>query len=701
MVMNNDPSDRTYVPSRIFETGWLIAAVLVPLTFNPWGLNPFTPPKVAVLRTVVFGLTVTWAILVLASPRHRRTSAWTSPLLVPALALIGVQMAATALAVNPAFSLWGSVERGQGLLTVICYPLLGLIVAVMMRSTAQAYRLVAAVQLTAVPIVILAIAQIAGLDLGLLTDARSPVLSTLGRSNFVAAYLAMLMPLTLVQTASAAGRRPRLAWGLLLAAEGVVLVLTRVRAGWFAALVGLAVVLVLWFRRDLAMWWRRPALRVAVVAAGAGSTAAVIALARAGGSGAARLAIWQACLRLVFERPFLGYGPDALLLVFPRFYPPELVYHQGRGFLVDRAHDFLLDWSVAFGVLGLVAWLAVLWAVASTGIRQLGRDETGTNRNAIVIAALAAIAANTAGNFFSFDVTTTSTLTWLLLGTIVAMAAAKDRSASAESGRLPTWRRAVLVPLGIGLAAAILLFNLRPVVADVWMRRAHSQLAEGTSGAAVLAAEHAVRWWPREAQYFLRLAAISEQHARRDHMPESVDLETTETALLHAIALQPQRFDFWLELARLYTRWPGELDPEISERAHAAFGEAVRLAPQNATVFGSWGGWFLDQRNPAAAEGMFRKAVDLDATDVAAWTRLGEVQLGRGRPAEAAFSFERALEIAPDLTPALVGMAGAQWRMGDVEGAAATVERALEVEPENQAALDLADRFDGQPTPPH
>ena len=96
--MNIGPSDRTYLPSRVFETGWLIAAVLVPLTFNPWGQNPFEPPKVAVLRTVAFSLAVAWAVLVLAYPRHRSSSAWTNPLLVPALALIGVQTAATALA---------------------------------------------------------------------------------------------------------------------------------------------------------------------------------------------------------------------------------------------------------------------------------------------------------------------------------------------------------------------------------------------------------------------------------------------------------------------------------------------------------------------------------------------------------------------------------------------------------------------------
>jgi Tfp pilus assembly protein PilF/O-antigen ligase len=688
---------RACSPSRIFEAGWPLAAVFVPRVFNPWGQNPFATPKVALLRTIVFGLTVMWAVLVLASPRYRGQAARTNALLVPAIALIGVQMAATALAVNPAFSLWGSAERGQGLLTVVCYPLLGLIVAANMRHTAQAHRLAAAVQLTAVPIVVLAIAQIAGFDLGLQTDARSTAFSTLGRSNFVAAYLAMVLPLTLVQTARADGRLRRMAWGLLLAAEGVVLVLTRARAGWLAAVVGIAVVLVLWFRSELASWWRRPAMRFAIVTAGAGSAATVIALARLGGSGAARLAIWQACLRLVFERPFLGYGPDALLLVFPKYYPPELVYHQGRGFLVDRAHDFLLDWSVAFGMLGLVAWLAVLFSIASIAFHRLAGQGADTRRDAVVIAALAAVAANTAGNLFSFDVTTTSTLTWLLLGTITAMAVAENRSAGTEPDRLTTRRRAALVPLRFGLASAILLFNLRPVVADVWMGRSHRQLTDGDSEAAVHAAERAVRWWPREGEYFLRLAAISEQHARRDPAAESVDLEAAESALLCAIALQPQRFDFWLELARLYARWPGELDPDISERAHAAFDRASRLAPQDASVYGSWGALFLDEAKLAGAEAMFRKAADLDATDVAAWARLGEVQLRRDRPAEAAYSFERALETAPDLTPALVGLAGARLRMGDREGAAVMVERALEVAPEDEGTLDLADLLNVRP----
>lgn len=687
------------MPSRFFESGWLLAAVLVPIAVNPWGQNPFVPLKVAVLRTIVFGLVLAWALQALIPPRAARTTARTNPLLVPALCLIAVETAATVLAVNPPFSLWGSLERGQGLLTLVCYPLVGLIVASQMTDVRQARRLFSVVQVAAVPILLIAAGQFAGWDVGLVTDARSPIFSTLGRSNFVAAYLAMLMPLTLVW-AAAAGGRGRLGWGVLLAAETVVLVLTRVRAGWLAALVGITVVLGLSFRHQLVAWWRPPALRLAIVTTGSAAVAAGIAVARAGGSGAARLAIWQGCLRLLFERPFLGYGPDALLLVFPRVYSPELVYHQGREFLVDRAHTFALDWSVTVGVLGLVAWLAVLWTVATLVLGRLREGPTGGGSEPILIAALAAVAASFAGNLISFDVTATSTLTWLLLGTMTALAVSREPVAATPSGAPRAWRRPVLAVLGIGLGLSILLFNLRPVVADVWIRRANA-LASDHPVDAVRAAERAVQWWPREAQYFLGLAAIAEQHARQSSSDDEVDLRATEAALQHAVALQPQRFDLWLELGRLYARWPGASNVEIADRAHAAFREAVERAPQHAVVYGSWGGLLLAEGKVPAALEMFRKAVDLDATDFVAWTRLGEVQLAMGRVPEARFSFEQATAIAPQFVPPLIGLAEASLRMGELDGAAAAIGRVLEIEPENAAALDLADRLNGRSAPPH
>jgi cytochrome c-type biogenesis protein CcmH/NrfG len=209
----------------------------------------------------------------------------------------------------------------------------------------------------------------------------------------------------------------------------------------------------------------------------------------------------------------------------------------------------------------------------------------------------------------------------------------------------------------------------------------------------VHAAERAVQWWPREAQYFLALAAISERHALQTDNAGEIDLGATEAALERAIALQPQRFDLWLELGRLYARWPGQPDPVIAEHAHAAFREAVERAPNHAVVYGSWGELLLEQGNLPGALEMFRKAVDLDATDVAAWNRLGEIQLALGRVPEARFSFEQATALAPRLVQPLLGLAEAMSLMGEIDDAVAMVDRTLELEPENRAAQELAERL--------
>ena len=298
--------------------------------------------------------------------------------------------------------------------------------------------------------------------------------------------------------------------------------------------------------------------------------------------------------------------------------------------------------------------------------------------------------ANIAGNLIGFDETATSTLAWLLLGTMTALAVSHQPVAAKQSDAPRAWRRSILAILGIGLGLSILLFNLRPVVADSLIRSANS-LVSDHPGAAVRTAERAVQWWPRESQYFIALAGIAEQYARVSSDGEEVDLRTTEAALQRAIALQPQRFDLWLELGRFYARWPGPSpNRETAEQAHAAFREAVDRAPQHSVVYGSWGGLLQAEGQLPAALEMFRKAVDLDATDFAAWTNLGQIQLAVGRGPEARFSFERANAIAPRLVPPLIGLAEATLRMGEIDDAATAIDQALAIEPENEAALALA-----------
>ena len=152
-----------------------------------------------------------------------------------------------------------------------------------------------------------------------------------------------------------------------------------------------------------------------------GGLAAALWAGRAGGSPAARLTIWRVLLPLLAQRPLLGYGPDTLELVFPAVYPPELVYYQGRGILVDRAHNLLLDWAMTTGVMGVLAQSVLFASFFGLTWRAAQRTPDGRQR-ALLAGCLAAVGGAVVGNLVSFDVTATATATVLLLALGVGLA---------------------------------------------------------------------------------------------------------------------------------------------------------------------------------------------------------------------------------------------------------------------------------------
>ncbi len=309
-----------------------------------------------------------WLAAWLAGHRPRSLSRPVRNLLI---ALILVLTLATIVSANRPVAIFGSLDRAGGLLTQLCYLLLFWCVATQITAE-RSRQLLVVITLTAVPICLLGLAQAAGWQpLPVTTDARSLITTTLGRSNFTGAYLALLLPLTLAaaQLATHAGRRA--GYLALLGLEIIVIALTQARAAWIATAVGIS--LLLWLQHA-PRWPRRvrwlSGLGGLTVLAGA----LLLFLQRgiaSGGSIAARWTIWQASLRLLWPRLWLGYGADTLELHFPSVYPPQLVYYQGRGVVVDRAHNWLLDWSLSYGVVATLLFLALVAVIFWAGWQRL------------------------------------------------------------------------------------------------------------------------------------------------------------------------------------------------------------------------------------------------------------------------------------------------------------------------------------------
>lgn len=415
------------VVSRFIETfveaGWLALAVLVAIFLNPFSDQVFEPDKAALLRVLVAMIVAAWAIRSLdrnlsalpsrvnitgaghAARRAMRTLA-EQPIVSLALLLLLAYAASTVTSVAPRVSWWGSYQRSQGTYTFLAYLGLFLVVLSALRRADQLQRLISTLLITSFPVALYAMLQHYGMSLLQFAEGgvEARVISTLGNAIFLAAYLAMVMPLTLWRLVEAVGQRnawplwavlASLTYGGLFLLQLAAIVFTQSRGPMLGTLVEffVFVLLVAVLRRQ-----RRWAL------AGVVATVLVAALLLAlnipgpvgellrrmpyvtrfgelAGAGAqtvqARTLAWETVLSAMRAEParlVLGYGPETMKSTLTRFMPAELWVLQGGGEYgtFDRAHNESFDALFATGVVGTIVYLLLYGVVFHQALRWMG-----------------------------------------------------------------------------------------------------------------------------------------------------------------------------------------------------------------------------------------------------------------------------------------------------------------------------------------
>ena len=191
----------------LLEAGWLTALISVPLFFNIHSERVFEPDKLTLMRSIAVFMALTWLVKFIEqkgwrrlgrlSWRHER-SFWRLPFVLPIVALALVYLISTVFSVTPRVSWAGSYQRLQGTYTTLAYMVIGGVAASTIRSRAQIGRLVTAVIVTSLPVSLYGLIQHFGLDpLPWGGDVTVRVAGHMGNAIFIAAYLIMVVPLTL------------------------------------------------------------------------------------------------------------------------------------------------------------------------------------------------------------------------------------------------------------------------------------------------------------------------------------------------------------------------------------------------------------------------------------------------------------------------------------------------------------------------
>jgi cyclophilin family peptidyl-prolyl cis-trans isomerase/tetratricopeptide (TPR) repeat protein len=198
---------------KVIEAGWLAAVIVVPLFFNIFSNRVFEPDKLSLLRSIALVMSAAWLIRTVEDRRVLQAegiaqtsdkSFWQrvyhTPLVLPTLLLVLVYLISTALSVTWKVSLLGSYQRMQGTYTTISYIVIFFLALQELRSKRQLNRLLTVMILTSFPVALYGLIQHFGMDpLPWGGDVQTRVASNMGNAIFVAAYLIMVVPLTLTR----------------------------------------------------------------------------------------------------------------------------------------------------------------------------------------------------------------------------------------------------------------------------------------------------------------------------------------------------------------------------------------------------------------------------------------------------------------------------------------------------------------------
>lgn len=629
--------------------GGLFLVPFVPLVVTNSLFFPYITGKAFAFRLVVEVIFAAWIILALIDIRYRPRFSWT---LVAFGTLVGIVFLADILGASPLRSVWSNFERMGGLVSLV-HLLLFFIVAVSVLTTEKLWRRFWQVSLAAASFVALyATGQLIG---GGSAYSGARIDATLGNAIYMAVYmlfhvflalllfvqekriglrtlygvLALVFTFFLIQTETR-GTALGLAGGLAATALYAVLFAHGARRMRAVAMGGLLLLVLfggaLFLARDTAFITERPALdRIASISLAEGET---------------RLTIWSMALEGWQERPLLGWGQANFSYVFNEYYRPSL-YAQEPWF--DRAHNVYLDWLVAAGALGLLAYLALwgsaLYAVALRPLVRKGDVSFGLAERAILTGLLVGYGIH---NIFVFD----NLVSYLFFACVLAYVHVRTTAhrSPLSSRALPKEVAYLAAPVvGVLLCVAIYYGNIVHI-------RAAGELLSGLSYASAATPE-----LPVAQQNALALRGLAHfENALAQGSP---------------IAIQETREQLGITASRIYrtTTIPVGVRNAYQELAEAELEAQVTERPKDARSRMFLGSFYRAVGKHEEALREFAAAHELSPRKPHILLDIGATHLDRGEYDFAQEAFEDALALAPEnRTAREYAMIAAIYRADDI-----------------------------------
>jgi O-antigen ligase len=410
---------------------WFI--LFFPFLIFPWGADPYyTAPKVFYLVFFVF---IMWTVLLIIRKKWLMYQhQYFSKVEIILTIFIILIILSTIFSVNPETSIFGSVHRFEGVISLISYCSLFIF----------AYRLInpSLIKKTIKGIVgISIIVSIYGILQHYLIDFLPRNSSKIGDTrsfaffdnpNFFGSYLVITILLSITLFLTAQKNKERYYYLFCTSISFSAMIFSGTRSAWIGVMFGvifLTMVVVL-MRKDLWKSWTYLLITLTALFC-------VIDITEDGGNfkrvfssfsesykiatdqgtgheGSSRFFIWKKSMPLIPEFFWLGSGPDTFKYVFPIDEEESLKYFYTPDITVDKAHNEYLQMAVTLGVPALIMYLFLVCYILYKAIISI--KISNSNNRLILYGLISVILGYLIQAFFNISVVPVAPFFWILLG---------------------------------------------------------------------------------------------------------------------------------------------------------------------------------------------------------------------------------------------------------------------------------------------
>jgi len=618
---------------------------LVPLVMTPWNFELFEYNKMMLTYVLTILITASWLIKMVLAKKFlfKRT-----PLDIPLVIFLSSQLLSTVFSIDHHTSLWGYYSRFHGgLLSTVAY----LVLFYALVSNLDKKRVLNSIYWllsSAIVVSIYAVLEHFGHSFSCLMfegnfgvgcwvqDVQNRVYATMGQPNWLAAWLAALLPIPLafaINVIISHKRQQKFKiqnlitnYQLLISLSlftiyFICLFFTKSRSGLPAAILSLGLFLFIVIAQRLITYKKKlllplilifiigvfgatflglktlfthPRQDLAYIFGLTNQTTIPVQNASLGGSesGDIRKIVWRGTIDIAKHYPLFGSGIETFAYSYYNFRPVQHNLLSEWDFLYNKAHNEYLNILATTGFLGLSAYLLLIGWVIWLFLRQIKNSPNFSISQYLNLSLLAGWVSILITNFLGFSVVPVALLFFLYPGFVVSLTQKEQTTAnlkqSKQSTKLERFQIAIIV-FCLLFSAFCLLKLAQFWYADVLYARGGRELKQGYAQQAFTDLQHASQLNPNEPVIRSELgyaasllATMAQKEKKSDLTNQLVTLSLKESTL--ALTTSPKNLNFWKNQVKVYYVL-SELDPQFLQPALETLLRAIELAPSDAKLW--------------------------------------------------------------------------------------------------------------------